>query len=194
MPVKPARDLDDLIREIDEAMSALEAARDELVAERAHADAGEVFVATLTEVLGDRTLPESVVRRAALTAAAGVAWENAVGPLLTASQARELLTVSRQRLDQLAKRGRLLVLTDSSSARLYPAWQFDEHGQPLRALVAAHRHLVEDGGMSPWSAASWCTQPHPELDHRSPREWAAAAENAERLQTVAARDAARFAQ
>jgi hypothetical protein len=194
MPVKPARDVDDVLRDLRENVSELQAAREALVAERAHVGAGEVFAATLTEVLGDRTLPESVVRRAALSAAAGAVWDEEVGPLLTGAQARELLGVSRQRLDQLVKRGRLLTLTDGSGVRRFPAWQFDEHGQPLGVLVAAHRLLVDAGEMSPWSAASWCAHPHPELDGSSPRGWAAAGADAERLQSVAARDAARFAQ
>jgi hypothetical protein len=157
-------------------------------------EAAAAFVETLHQVMGARPLPVPDARRGALLAAAGVVWEDAVGPLLTGQQARELMRInSRQRLDQLARTGRLLVLERDEQKR-YPAWQFGEDGRPLDALVDAHRILVDKGHMSPWSAASWCSHEHPELDGRSPRDWAAAGENAERLLLVAGRDAARAAQ
>jgi hypothetical protein len=157
-------------------------------------EAAIAFVETLNEVLGDRPLPVEDARRGALLAAAGIAWEDAVGPLLTGQQARELMRVnSRQRLDQLAKEGRLIVLERDQQKR-YPAWQFGDDGRPLDALVDGHRMLVDEGHLSPWSAASWCTHEHPELGGRSPRDWAAAGEDTKRLLLVATRDAARAGQ
>ena len=180
---------------VDELQEVLAHAEEEARAISAHEQAAVVFAETLREVLGDRPLPAVDARRAALAAAAGTVWADTVGPLLSGQQVRELLGgVSRQRLEQLAKNGRLMVLEERSGEKRYPAWQFGSDGRPMEALVAAHHILVSDGQMSPWSAASWCVHEHPELDGRSPREWAAAAEDPKRLALAASRDAARSAQ
>jgi hypothetical protein len=185
---------------VHEALEQLEAARHALAHADAelrilalHEEASAVFAETLSEVLGNRPLAVKDARRAALTAAAGAVWEDAVGPLLSSEQVRELANVSRQRVAQLASDGQLIVLEEQSGTRRYPAWQFGPRGRPLAPLVAAHRTLVEEGHMSGWSAASWCTHPHGELDGRSPRDWATAGEDPERLALVARRDAARSA-
>jgi hypothetical protein len=165
---------------------------DEAVA-RAHGPAVEAFAETLQEVLGDRPADIDEARRAALQTAAASVWEDTVGPLLTGAQARELLGgVSRQRLGQLLGEGRLIALEKRSGERVFPAWQF-RHGQLLRPLVAAHRTLVEEADESPWTAASWCVNAHPELGGQSPLEWAAGDGAAERLLLVAGRDASRLA-
>jgi hypothetical protein len=119
------------------------------------------------------------------------AWA-AVGPLLSDAQLRERLGVSAERLDTLVAAGSLLVLVERSGARRYPAWQL-AGARPLEALVAAHRVLVEQGGISPWSAASWCVHAHGELSGLSPRAWAHAGHDRERLMLVASRDAERAA-
>jgi hypothetical protein len=179
---------------LEQLREAVERAGEQFKALGLYEEAGAVFVDTLHEVMGDRPLPPDAARRAALIAAAGTAWEDAVGPLLTSQQARELLRVnSRQRLDQLTRSGRLLVL-ERSGQKVYPAWQFGEDGRPLEALVDAHQTLVSEGHMSPWSAASWCVHEHPELDGRSPRDWAADHEDPEHLRLAADHDAARAAQ
>ncbi len=181
------------LESFDRAHDVLEDADQEFRALRLHEESGAVFVQALHALLGDRPLSEQAARRAALTAAAATVWEDAVGPLLSGEEARELLAVSRQRLSQLTKSGRLMVLEERSGDRRYPAWQFGEDGRPLVALVEAFRTLANDGEMSSWSAASWAAHQHPELDDRSPREWAAAREDPERLLLVASRDAARAA-
>jgi hypothetical protein len=158
-----------------------------------HEEAGAAFAETLSEVLGDRPLSVEEARRAALAAAAGTVWEDVVGPLLTSEQAQGLMNISRQRLAQLAGQGRLIALEEQSGTRRYPAWQFGRDSRPLAPLVAAHRTLVDDGHMSPWSAASWCVHEHRELAGRSPRDWSAAGEDADRLALIARRDAARSA-
>ena len=193
--MQQARDvlMNDALQSFTRAQDALKDADEELRTLSLHDEAGAAFIQTLHEVLGDRPLSVETARRAALSAAATTVWEDTVGPLLSAEQARELLGVSRQRLSQLASQGRLMVLADRSGGRRYPAWQFGQDGRPLAALVAAHRVLVTDGNMSEWSAASWCVHEHPELDGRSPHEWAASGEDDERLALVARRDAARAA-
>jgi hypothetical protein len=161
--------------------------------ERAHAPAASAFADTLQEVLGDRPVDLEAARRAALQAASEIVWEDAVGPLLSGPQARELLGgVSRQRLDQLVKARRVIALEESSGDRRFPAWQFHD-GRPLEGLGAAHRQLVELGKMDPWTAASWCVSAHPQLGDQSPRDWAAGGGDATRLALVAHRDASRLA-
>lgn len=161
--------------------------------EQVHAPAASTFAAMLQEILGDRTVETETVRRAALQAAASLVWEDAVGPLLSGPQARELLGgVSRQRLDQLVKAGRLIVLEERSGDRRFPAWQFHD-GRPLEGLAAAHRELVELGKTDPWTAASWCVAAHPQLNDQSPREWAVGGGDAKKLALVAHRDASRLA-
>jgi hypothetical protein len=108
------------------------------------------------------------------------AWA-VLAPLLSDAQARERLGISAQQLDAMTAQGRLLVLVERSGRRRYPGWQFGADQRPLAALVAAHRVLVEQGGMSPWSAASWCVQEHPELDGLSPSAWAHTGRDPERL-------------
>jgi hypothetical protein len=193
--LEEARDavLSSTLESFNRAHDVLEDADQELRTLGLHEQAGAAFVQTLHSVLGDRPLSEQAARRAALTAAASTVWEDAIGPLLSGEQARELLGISRQRLSQLAKSGRLILLEERSGDRRYPAWQFGEDGRPLDALVAAFRTLATEGETSSWSAASWATHQHPELDDRSPREWAAAGKETERLLLVASRDAARAA-
>ena len=161
----------------------------------AQADAVREFAQTLQEVLGDRDLDAAAGRRAALAAAARTVWDDAVGPLLSGGLARDLLGgVSRQRLGQLVKDGQLIALPQRSGSRAFPAWQFDEDGRPLTDLVRAHRTLVADGEMSAWTAASWFTHPHPELDGSTPLDWVRTGNDPDRLHIAAGRDAARAAQ
>jgi len=198
MAVKPRdpqdrvpRELEDRLRELKEAVRELEESMHAVVAQ---SEPATVFAETLHDLLGDQELPAHAARRAALGAASSVVWADAVGPLLTVGQARELTGVSRQRLNQIIHQGRLIALTDKSRNRLLPAWQFDEHGHVLSALADAHQRLVHDGHLSEWTAASWCSHPHQELDGLTPRAWAADRKEPERLQLVATRDAARAAQ
>jgi hypothetical protein len=181
------------LESVREAERSLTEAQEAERVEQVHAPAASTFAATLQEVLGDRTVETEAVRRAALQAAAGLVWEDAVGPLLSGPQARELLGgVSRQRLDQLVKAGRLIALEERSGDRRFPAWQFHD-GRPLEGLAAAHRELVELGKTDPWTAASWCVAAHPQLNDQSPRGWAAGGGNAKKLALVAHRDASRLA-
>lgn len=198
MGVKPGdsqgrahRALEDRLRELKEAVRELEASMHAVAAQTGPAT---VFAETLEGLLGDQELPADAARRAALSAASAVVWADAVGPLLTVGQARELTGVSRQRLNQIIHQGRLIALSDNSRNRLLPAWQFDEHGHVLSALTDAHQRLVRDGHLSEWTAASWCSHPHQELDGLTPRAWAADRKDPARLRLVATRDAARAAQ
>ncbi|MGH2970064.1 MAG: hypothetical protein ACRDK0_13520 [Solirubrobacteraceae bacterium] len=112
---------------------------------------------------------------------AGETWEDAIGPLLTERQVRELLGgVCAKRVDQLVEEGCVIVLHDRSGRRRFPGWQFCD-GRSLETLAQAHRCLVDAGQMSPWTAAYWCVHAHPELDGRSPRDFAAKGHEAKQL-------------
>jgi hypothetical protein len=67
-------------------------------------------------------------------------------------------------------------------------------GEDRFRLAEAHRVLVEDGRINPWSAASWFLTNHPELDDTDPVEWIRSGGDPDRLLTAAGRDAARAAQ
>jgi hypothetical protein len=184
--------VDEALESVREAERKLTEAKDAERVEQVHEAAATAFAATLQEILGDRPVETEAARRAALQAAAELVWEDTLGPLLTGQQARELLGgVSRQRLDQLVKAGRVIMLEERSGARRFPAWQF-RNGRVLDALVAAYRHFIEVGE-SAWAGAAWCVNSHPQLDGQSPIEWAVRNGAADRLALVAKRDASRLA-
>jgi hypothetical protein len=154
-------------------------------------EAVRAFAQTAGELLEGEPLSPADARRAAMLAAAGVAWERALGPLLSAGQVRELLGVSRQRVDELLRAERLIGLRERSGRRRYPLFQFED-GRPIEALVAAFYTVT--AGLDEWSAASWCTHPDPALDGVSPAQWAKSEGDPERLAVIARQDASRFEQ
>jgi hypothetical protein len=151
------------------------------------------FVETAGELLGGKKLSVADARRAGMIAAARVAWENELGPLLSTAQVRELLGgVSRQRVDELLRGRRLIGLRESSGRWRYPLFQFDD-GRPIDLLVAAF-WVIADAAASEWTAASWCVSSDPALDDKCPREWAQANGDSERLLRIARQDARRLSQ
>jgi hypothetical protein len=91
------------------------------------AEAVRAFAETAGELLEGEPLSPVDARRAAMMAAAGVAWDRALGPLLSAGQVRELLGgVSRQRVDELLRGKRLIGLRERSGRRRYPLFQFED--------------------------------------------------------------------
>jgi hypothetical protein len=151
------------------------------------------FAETIGELLRERPLTVDAARRAALLAAAGQAWENELGPLLTGAQVRALLgDVSRQRVDELLRAHRLIGLRDRAGRRQFPAFQFYD-GRPVEPLVAAF-WTVADGAMDEWTAASWCVAADEALGGRSPAQWALERRDPDRLARIARQDAARLAQ
>jgi hypothetical protein len=154
-------------------------------------DAVRAFAQTAGELLEGEPLSAAAARRAAMLAAAGVAWERALGPLLSAGQVRELLGVSRQRVDELLRAKRLIGLRERSGRRRYPLFQFDD-GRPIEPLVTAFYTVTPD--LDEWSAASWCTHSDPALDGLSPAQWAKSGRDPERLALIARQDARRFEQ
>jgi hypothetical protein len=205
---QPLKALDQRLEELRELTRSLEQARDALVrlrhddAHTAVRDAAErynisdealiAFLENAGELLNGKDLSVADARRAGMLAAAGTAWENELGPLLTSAQVRELLgQVSRQRVDELLRSRRLIGMSDRSGRRRFPLFQFRD-GRPTETLVAAYWTVVE-GGADEWTAASWCVAPDPALAGSSPVQWSKTDSDAELLLRVARQDAARFA-
>lgn len=156
------------------------------------AEAVRAFAQTAGELLDGEQLTVADARRGAMLAAAGVAWERELGPLLSSGQVAELLGgVSRQRVSELTQGRRLIGLRERSGRRRYPLFQFDQ-GRPSEALIAAF-HTIVDAGLDEWSAAGWCVRPDPALDGNSAVQWTRASRDPERLAQVARQDANRFA-
>jgi hypothetical protein len=152
------------------------------------------FAQAAGELLGETPLSVEAARRAGLIAAAGHAWENELGPLLSSGQVRELLgDVSRQRVGELLRNRRLIGLRDQDGRRRFPAFQFHD-GRPVEALVGAYWTLARDGHVDDWTAASWLVSSDEALDGASPVRWAREGRDPEQLARVARRDAARLAQ
>lgn len=89
-------------------------------------------------------------------------------PLLTSAAVGELGRSAARNASALASRwkkeGRIFAVP-SGRADLYPAFQFDAHGQP-RAIVAAVLHYF--AGESDWARALWWTSPSGWLGGRRP--------------------------
>lgn len=93
---------------------------------------------------------------------------------LPASLVQKGLGVSRQRLHQLVKAGRLVaVLTKDRRSSLYPAWQFAGDGTPLPGLVAVigAAHAAE---MDAETLHFFMVAPDERLDGRTPADFLAA--------------------
>ncbi len=95
---------------------------------------------------------------------------------LSASLVQKGLGVSRQRLHQLVKAGRLVaVLTKDRRSSLYPAWQFAGDGTPLPDLsvVIAAAHAAE---MDAETLHFFMVEPDERLGGRTPADLLAAGE------------------
>lgn len=156
--------------------------------------AAEVFKAEVRALLGDEAPDDDAVRRATRQTLAEQAWQRRLGTLMDTADVVALLNVSRQHVNALAKDHRLIALKQDSRQR-YPAWQFGVPAAAQRAcLAAAHQRLVDDGDLTPWTAASWFLDAHPELDDRDPVAFLRAGGACERVLAASRRDAARAAQ
>jgi hypothetical protein len=169
---KPLEALDRRLEELRELTRSLEQDRDALVGlrdEDAHAAVRDVaeryhisdealiaFVENAGELLNGKELSVEDARRAGMLAAAGAAWENELGPLLTSAQVRELLgNVSRQRVDELLRSRRLIGMSDRSGRRRFPLFQFRD-GRPAETLIAAYWTMAAEGADSgPRHRGAW---------------------------------------
>ena len=139
------------------------------------ADAATSFEETLAE-LGiseedARGTAKELGRRAALLGAAELIWSKHLGPLYTSKQVREVMgRGTRQSVNELARRRRLLSVPRFGGGHGFPAFQFDNDGRPLPGLHAILE--VFDGVVeSRHTIVSWFVTPDPLLEGRTPAEW-----------------------
>ena len=190
--------VDDVAAKLAELERDIEELRAELSGRSSPEDpfgvAGDAFAAELRSLLGDALPDAGAVRRAARLAAAEQAWAQRIGDVWETGDVLAALGVSKQRVSALAKAHRLIVVPRAGRPG-FPAWQFAGTKAADRACLAgAHQILVEQGGIDPWSAASWFLAGHPELDGRDPVQWLRGGGDPERVLAAAEHDAARAAQ
>ena len=117
--------------------------------------------------------------RAAALTAAGLAWNDAVGPFLDTEGVRSVLGgPSRQAVADRVRNRRLLALRtadDGGGTRLvYPLWQFQG------ATLAGLAEVLVAAGYDPaetthgWHVASWLSTPDPRMGDQRPRDLLAA--------------------
>ncbi len=143
--------------------------------------------------LADPEVQAHLGRRAALLATSELTWDEHLGPQLGWSDVAALLgTVrTRQGINDLARRHRLLALPTRSGKMLYPAFQF--RGGRTIAGLSDLLLVLDASGASPWTQASWFVTPQDELDGESPTAYLNRRSLDERVLTTARRAAARLA-
>jgi hypothetical protein len=136
--------------------------------------------------------PEQLGRRAALLVAARAVWDRHLGTLLDGRQVQEFLGVqTRQAVNDLMKRRRLLGLPVKPRRWAFPSFQFSGSGRPYAILPDVL--TVFDGVVAtPYTVASWFVSPHPLLNGQTPVEWLKADGDPELVRQAAQRSAARM--
>lgn len=158
--------------------------------------AAAAFEETLVELGVDEGDPEmgdarALGRRAALLAVAGAVWRRHLGPLLNTKQVAELLGVrTRQAVNDRVKRHRILALPTAERDLAYPAFQFNEKGQPYPA-VGRVLEVFATARLSPHTIGSWFVTPQAALDGATPTEWMAQSRDTDRMVAAARRSASR---
>ena len=90
---------------------------------------------------------------------ADLLWQGHLGLMLDGTQAQKLLKIgTRQGVNDLVKRRRLLALPGPRGRALYPAFQFTNRGRPHAALPAILAHF-ERAGVHAHTIASWFKTP-----------------------------------
>ncbi|MEH0110745.1 PRC-barrel domain-containing protein [Tersicoccus sp. MR15.9] len=97
-------------------------------------------------------------------------FDEEVGPFYDTAGLRKRFDLSRQAIDQRVKRGDLLCLKTSDNHRLYPSFQFDEHGDGIPRLREVLELLPEEKEYGPWQAAAWLNAAGDDLDGLTPAE------------------------
>jgi hypothetical protein len=156
-------------------------------------EAALVIAETLSELLPEGRVTAEVAEHAARLAASETAWRAHLDLDLDTPAMARLLGMSKQAVAKQLAEHRLIGLRTREGGWLLPAWQVID-GRPSPALSEAFWSQVEQGGTSPWTVASWCVTPHPELDGLSPVRWTAQHKDPESLLLTARRDASVFAQ
>ncbi len=132
-------------------------------------------------------------RRGALLATAMLQWEEHLGPLLDWRKVASLMgTVStRQGVNDLAQRRRLLALRTKGGQILYPLFQF-RGAKPFPELPVV-LDLFGDADLDGWTIASWFVTSQDLLDHESPASWLKAGKDPALAIEIAERVAGRLA-
>ena len=156
-------------------------------------DAAEVLLTEWKRLIGERDLDRSTLERVARIAAAEETWRKGLGALFTEDEATQLLGMDPSQLELMKWNEEVIVLPTAESGDRYPAFQFQD-GRVSAPLARAHWMLVKEGGVSPWTAASWASSGHPELEGLSPAQWTGDGRDPKTLAEVAERDASRLAQ
>jgi hypothetical protein len=186
-------DLGAALERLEGQVEAIRATFDSVEEHRARDETARVIADTLGELLPEDEITVEVAERAARLAASELAWRRHLDLELDTPAMARLLGLSKQAVAKQLAEHRLIGLRTREGGWLLPAWQVID-GRPSRALSEAFWSQVEHGQLSPWTVASWCVTPHPELDGLSPVEWAARREDPEALLLTATRDASVFAQ
>jgi hypothetical protein len=123
------------------------------------------------ESLSDEETQAEIGRRGALLATAGLHWERHLGPLVGWRQVADLLgtVTTRQGVNDLQRRHRLLGLRSKSGELAYPLFQLSD-GRPLPGLPQVFE-AFKDARLDDWTIASWLVTPQDLLDGDSPSEW-----------------------
>jgi hypothetical protein len=122
------------------------------------------------EALSDEEVQTEIGRRGALLATAGLHWERHLGPMLGWRQVAELLgtVATRQGVNDLQKRRRLIGLRSKSGELAYPLFQLSE-GKPLPGLPRV-LEAFDGAGVDSWTVASWLVTPQELLEGGSPAD------------------------
>jgi hypothetical protein len=117
-----------------------------------------------------------------------------LGPFYPTSAVSKWLGITRQALDQRVRARKLLGCpTADGGQRVYPVWQFTDHGRAIPHLATVLDTLhgsIDD----PWSWATWLAAPVPgRLEGMTAYQWLAQGRDAETVLTEARRTASRLA-
>lgn len=117
----------------------------------------------------------------------------AIGPVFTTSDLVNWLGVTKQAINNRARRHDLLALKTSDGHVAYPEWQFDDDGN-VRPGVGRAVKALSKGGMSPWTQAAWFRGRSSALDGKSAAEWLTEGGDPELVVREARRTANRWSQ
>jgi hypothetical protein len=115
----------------------------------------------------------------------GDPWPKLLGPLLHAEEVRELVGLcSLEDLDELVRRWRILALPTRRGGVVYPAFQFDGHGQPY-PTIAEVIEILAPVAVTPYTIASWLMSPNEFLGDETPMQLLRTERDPERVMTEA---------
>ena len=117
-------------------------------------------------------------------------WNEVLGPFYRVDGVVRRLGISKQKVAEAVRDNQLLQLTTEDGLEVYPSFQFQDQrviGGLSGVLVA-----LAEGGLSPWSVASWLRAPQAELDNMSAIEWLRSGRDQDLAAATARASAARF--